>query len=168
MEIKGYITNLGKYNEGILIGEWITFPIDDEELEKVLERIGINDEYEEIFFTDWETEIGCGFGEYEDIESVNELAEQLEEIEMHDDLEKLEAIIEATGYGLEEAIDEMDNAIYWSGYTLEEVAQEIVDECYGGQKVDEIFFRYFDYEAFARDLEFDGYTETTYGVICMS
>jgi hypothetical protein len=163
--IKGFITNLGKYNEGILMGEWIDFPISEEELEAVLERIGINEEYEEIFFTDWETEIECGFGEYEDIEAINELAEQLAEIEMHDDLEKLEAIIEATGDSLEEALNYMDDAIYWSGYTLEEVAEEYVNDCYN---LPEFALRYFDYEKFARDLEFDGYTETAYGVICIN
>ena len=36
MEIKGFITNLGKYNEGQLVGEWVTFPIDDDELAEVL------------------------------------------------------------------------------------------------------------------------------------
>ena len=29
-----FITNLGKYNEGELIGEWVTLPISEEELKK--------------------------------------------------------------------------------------------------------------------------------------
>lgn len=33
--LKIYLTNLGKYNEGYLIGEWVTLPIDDDELEEV-------------------------------------------------------------------------------------------------------------------------------------
>lgn len=41
-----YITNLGKYNEGELIGEWAEFPVNEEELEEILDRIGINEEYE--------------------------------------------------------------------------------------------------------------------------
>ena len=36
--MKGYITNLGKYNDGYLIGKWIDFPIDKEELKEVLEE----------------------------------------------------------------------------------------------------------------------------------
>ena len=162
--LKGYITNLGKYNEGILQGEWITFPIDDEDLEAVLERIGINEEYEEVFFTDWESDIDCGLGEYEDIEAVNELAERLEEVENNCEIDKLESIMEATGYGLEEALDNMDDAIFYPGYTLEEVAEEIINECYD---LPEFALRYFDYEAFARDLGYDGYTETDSGVICL-
>lgn len=163
--IKGFITNLGKYNEGELVGKWIDFPIEDEDLEAVFAQIGINDDYEEFFFTDWETEIDLNLGEYESIEAVNELAEALEEIDRHGDLEKLEAIIEATGYDIDQAIKQIDNAVFYPNYTLVEVAEELVNDCYGFRNVDEIFFRYFDYEAFARDLRFDGYTETSTGVI---
>ena len=162
---KGYITNLSKYNEGHLIGEWVEFPISEEDLEAVLKRIGIDEEHEEIFFTDWESELELGLGEYEDIEALNELAEELEAIEMHGDLEKLEALMEATGYDVHEAISYLDDAIYWSGYTLEEVAEEYVNDCY---HLPEFALRYFDYEAFARDLSFDGYTEVSGGVICIN
>ena len=43
-DMQVYIANLGKYNEGELVGAWFTFPIDFEE---VKEKIGLNDEYEE-------------------------------------------------------------------------------------------------------------------------
>ena len=46
-----YLTNLGKYNEGELVGEWVQLPISNEELQKVFERIGINEVYEEYFIT---------------------------------------------------------------------------------------------------------------------
>lgn len=52
-----YITNLGKYNEGELIGEWAELPVNEEELQEILNRIGINEEYEEYFITDFETDI---------------------------------------------------------------------------------------------------------------
>ncbi len=42
---------LGKYNEGELVGAWFTFPIDFEE---VKEKIGLNDEYEEYAIHDYE------------------------------------------------------------------------------------------------------------------
>ena len=41
-EMRIYIANLGKYNEGELVGAWFTPPVDFEE---VKERIGLNDEY---------------------------------------------------------------------------------------------------------------------------
>ena len=39
-----FITNLGKYNEGELVGEWVKFPTTAEELKKVFDRIGIRSE----------------------------------------------------------------------------------------------------------------------------
>ena len=39
-----YIANLGRYNEGYLVGAWFTFPIDEED---VKEKIGLNEQYEE-------------------------------------------------------------------------------------------------------------------------
>ena len=35
-----YLTNLGKYNEGELVGEWVQLPISNEELQKVFEKKG--------------------------------------------------------------------------------------------------------------------------------
>ena len=52
---EAFITNLGKYNEGELVGEWVKFPTTSEELQKVFERIGIGSKddfgnpYEEWF-----------------------------------------------------------------------------------------------------------------------
>ena len=105
--LKVFITNLGKYNEGELIGEWVSLPVDENELEEVLERIGINEEYEEYFITDFETEIdGLNVDEYSNIEELNELAEQLESLDEYD-LEKVGAIVEAYGSNLKDAIEDI-------------------------------------------------------------
>ena len=56
---EAFITNLGKYNEGVLVGEWVKFPTIAEELQKLFERIGIGSKddfghpYEEWFITDY-------------------------------------------------------------------------------------------------------------------
>jgi hypothetical protein len=61
--IRAWIGNLGKYNEGELVGAWVSFPIDDDELEEILRTkvlIGTTDEfgqpYEEYGIFDWESE----------------------------------------------------------------------------------------------------------------
>ena len=52
-----FITNLGKYNEGELVGEWVQFPTTAEEIQAVFKRTGIGEkddvgyEYEEWFIT---------------------------------------------------------------------------------------------------------------------
>lgn len=153
-----YITNLGKYNEGELIGEWVSLPCND--LDAVYDRIGINEEYEEMFITDYESDLeGLQIGEYDNIEDLNEWAGELEAV----DADVVAAILEAEGGSLEDAISRADDVMFYPGMTLLDVAYELVDECYD---LPEIAQRYFDYEAFARDLSFDGYTETSTGTIC--
>ena len=63
-----YIANLGKYNEGELVGAWFTPPVDFEE---VKERIGLNDEYEEYAIHDYE--LPFEIDEYTPIEEVNQV-----------------------------------------------------------------------------------------------
>lgn len=84
---EAYITNLGKYNEGELLGEWVSFPITEEELKKVFERIGIepgapdgyDGHYEEWFITDYDCYVpglmeAAQLGEYENLDELNYLA----------------------------------------------------------------------------------------------
>ena len=33
---EAFITNLGKYNEGFLVGEWVKFPVTNEEMQACL------------------------------------------------------------------------------------------------------------------------------------
>ena len=70
-----YIANLGKYNEGELVGAWFTPPVDFEE---VKERIGLNDEYEEYAIHDYE--LPFAIDEYTPIEEVNRLCEMVEDL----------------------------------------------------------------------------------------
>ena len=164
--LKGFITNLGKYNEGYLIGEWITFPVSEEDLKEVLERIGINEEYEEYFFTDWENDydINFDFGEYENIDHINEVIEAVENLDFSE-LELLKAVCECEGSYAIDHIEEFnpDNYIWYEGMTLDEVAYDIVEGSYYS-KENEFLLNYFDYEAFSRELSFEGYQESSYGV----
>ena len=164
--LKGFITNLGKYNEGYLIGEWITFPVSEEDLAAALERIGINGQYEEYFFTDWENDydINFDFGEYENIDHINEVIEAIENLDFSE-LELLKAVCECEGSYAIDHLEEFnpDDYIWYEGMTLDEVAYDIVEESYA-TKENKFLLRYFDYEAFSRDLSFEGYQESSYGV----
>lgn len=161
-EMKAYITNLGKYNEGYLIGKWIDFPIDEDDFKKELESIGVkeNTMYEEWFVTDYDCslfDMYDAFGEYPNIDDINEVAEALEDNES-----EFTALMEVYNYTDALGYLESDNYTFYEGMTLEDVAYEIVEECYN---LPEIAQRYFDYKAFARDLGYDGYCETSNGVI---
>ena len=72
-EMRVYIANLGKYNEGELVGAWFEPPIDFDE---VKERIGLNDRYEEYAIHDFE--LPFEIGEYTPIEEINRLCEMVD------------------------------------------------------------------------------------------
>lgn len=161
-DFRVFITNLGKYNEGELVGKWLDLPCAD--LDAELAEIGVapGTQYEEYFITDYENSWNYVVHEYDSLVKLNELAERIEEVEC--DEEHIAAYIEATGYDLEYDLDNYENSVFYHDMDLEDVAYSIVEECYD---LPEIAQRYFDYEAFARDLGYDGYVETEYGTILL-
>ena len=165
-----FVNTWGNYNtNGADGGEWISLPMDTDELEKVLENIAeaMGDEDPEwaIHDYEWTTEIEMDeISEYANIHDLNEKCQEIDNLEEWE-AEEIAAAIEAYGYSFDEAMDRQQRGcfIFYRGQDLEEVAEEIINDCYD---LPEFALRYFDYEAFARDLSFDGYTETKYGVIC--
>ena len=55
---EAYITNLGKYNEGRLVGETLKFPATTEEVQAALAKIGIDGKrYSEVFFNSFDSDV---------------------------------------------------------------------------------------------------------------
>ena len=165
--IKGYITNLGRYNEGVLTYKLISFPIDEDELNEALAAIGCkyvdengvvhNPLYEEFFFRDWECEIPFDFGEYESISDVNDIAERVEVLETYEQ-DVLKVILEEHTSNVEEALRlvEGGNYVIWSGESMADVAATIAEECGYLNSIPERLQCYIDYEKWGRDLDIDG------------
>ena len=149
-----YLTNLGKYNEGALIGEWVELPCDD--FSPVFERIGINEEYEEYFITDYESDVpGLRIGEYDNLEELNHLAEIIKEAP-----EKVE-VLRYFGYEdteeIREHIDDVNYITTPEGFESDEfaVGYYYAKEC-GCIDIPENIEPYFDYEAYGRDIMMEG------------
>lgn len=178
LELKAYVTNLGKYTEGELVGEWVTFPIAQDELNQVLERIGIGtrgeygQSYDEYFITDYDGNLPKAvfdeLGEYPSIEKlqvfgevfnqINELGEQGRDI--------FEGLTEQFSF-----MDAAENLLNDRAYFMEgvgnnyDLGEYIVREFY---EDGETFPRdkaelYFDYEKFGQAVreDYDAYNEDT-------
>ena len=95
---EAYITNLGKYAEGQLVGETLKFPATTEEVQALLKRIGVDGvRYEEIFITSFDGDVLGLYdhlGEYESIDELNHLAHVLSDLDQSD-IEKFEAVIDS-------------------------------------------------------------------------
>jgi len=94
--IDAYVTNLGKYVEGKLCGEYLKLPATREDVQALLSRIEVDGvRYEEIFIADYETNIqglSSLLGEYENIEELNYLAALISGLSDWD-IEKFEGAI---------------------------------------------------------------------------
>ena len=157
-----YITNLGKYNEGELVGKWLDLPCDDIETE--LFSIGVSEEpdengryYEEYFITDYENDYDYEVGEYDSLEELNEIAEELENLEDYEK-EIFTACLNYS-YSLEDAlkvVNDGDYIIYSNCTDMTDVAYQYIEETGMLNSVPENIANYFDYEAFGRDLGIEG------------
>lgn len=167
--LRGFITNLNAYNIGELLGEWIEFPLDEEELVDVLEKIGINEENEEFFFTDYECDLSCfdasSLDEYETIEDLNDIAEKLDEISDSDLEEEVNAGIEF-GLTFTNAIEKAkDGEIIFvddnkNGDVDQNIGFAYIESIGGTHELSkEIINRYIDFESLGRDVRLEYYQD---------
>lgn len=148
-----YLTNLGKYNEGQLVGEWVKLPATEEELAAVKKRIGINEHYEEWFITDYETDIsGLEVSEYSNLEELNEVAETLENL----DSDIIEALL-YFGVEIDEIAEKAEECMVYSDCKdMSDVAMAYAEETGLLNSIPENLRYYFDYEALGRDMDIEG------------
>ena len=166
---EAFITNLGKYNEGDLVGEWVKFPTSPEEIQKVFDRIGIGsyDEfgqpYEEWFITDYDMYVEGLYdilGEYESLDELNYLANVIEDMDDFD-YEKFCGAIEAGDYtsSLQDIINlaqDLDAYEYTPATNDYELGEYYIEECgmYDTSAMGALA-NYIDYEAYGRDVRLE-------------
>lgn len=152
MELKIFLTNLGKYNEGSLVGDWFTLPVD---IDEALEQIGVGEdtEYEEYFITDYEAPFKIG--EHASIDHLNYLAEKLEDSDIED--EDIDLLMEhySDFESMLDAYDDGEITIY-RNYSAEQFAEEYVEETGMLDEVPKSLQPYIDYESLGRDMVIGG------------
>lgn len=175
-----WVGNLGKYNEGKLVGEWITLPMPKNQLDDILRnKLGLQltqqevDEalrttgecYEEYFIADSECPELPNYqiSEYADINQLNMLAAYINKC---DKLEAVDAYIDNNNI---EDISEICNILaqadelnyYTTSYEAylnddELIGYRYIEEVYGDagelyEQSPETYKEYIDYEALGRD-----------------
>ena len=163
-----FITNLGKYNEGELVGEWVKFPTTAEELKEVFKRIGIGQKddfgqpYEEWFITDYDCYVDglySKLGEYENLDELNYLASKLDEMS-ESEYAQFQAGMEMGDHcgSLQEIINLTENLDCYEVYPhiadYDDLGRYYIEELEVMQ-VPEHLQNYIDYEAYGRDVAMD-------------
>lgn len=150
MNVKLYVANLAKYNEGKLVGEWLTLPMSREELEERLQGILVEDE--EYAIHDYEAPIHIG--EYDHVSRINDTATVIARydsrvvVALSECLDNVDEVVRLLESG--------DYSVYFDVGNLCDVAANMVDEGYFGPIPPSISC-YIDYEKIARDLKMDGW-----------
>lgn len=150
-EMKVFVVNLGKYNEGKETGRWFTVPVDFDVVKK---ELGLNRNYEEYAIHDYE--LPFEIGEYTSIEEVNRLAELVEEVVEAGIAESdIKTLCDELSNGIEELAEKAEDIVLYSDAScMEDVAYAVVEEGGGiGNLPLETREMYFDYEAYGRDME---------------
>ena len=144
-----WIGNLGKYNEGELVGDWLNLPVSKKELETFLkEKVGLQltqeevDKalakdgvcYEEYMINDYETDLPIKVSEYSNLTMLNLLALASEKV---NNMEAVEAYIDAQSTDdIEEIINVMLQEDDIPFYNYEEMAEYLSNEDkYGISKI---------------------------------
>lgn len=176
-----WIGNLGRYNEGALVGEWVRFPTSRDEIDAVMKRIGIGttdvfgQPYEEWFIGDYDCYVkgmSTYLGEYESLDELNYLTSRIERmrdgefegflaaIELGDNLTNCKDLINLT-YSAEDYVFEPDihsdsdlgywAAKEWAGPQLKALGD---------------LEQYFNYEKYGKDVRLaEGGIFTEYGYV---
>ena len=174
-----FVTNLGKYNEGELVGEWVKFPTTPEEMQAVFQRIGIGETddfgyaYEEWFITDYDCYVDGLYdklGEYSNIDELNYLASKLDDM-TQDDYNRFCAAVsmgDHTG-SIQDLINLTENLDCYDIYSDigddDDLGRYYLEEVDASQ-VPDYLRNYIDYEAYGRDIRFsDGGEYTDFGYV---
>lgn len=172
-----FITNLRKYNEGYLIGEWVSFPVTNEEMQKAFKRIGINEYYEEWFISDYDCNVPGiyeALGEYEDLSELNYLAGRIIDLNESEDFwQSVLKLGEYTGSikDLINLTENMDCFDYLPDITDDySLGYYYIEDsgCYDTKAMG-VLSNYIDYEGFGRDIRLDeGGVFSDLGYICLN
>lgn len=174
-----FITNLGKYNEGELVGEWVKFPTSAEEIRAVFDRIGIGQKddfgytYEEWFITDYDCYVDGLYdklGEYENLDELNYLATKLDDM-TQGEYAQFQAAMEMGNHcgSLQEIINLTENLdcydVYPDIHDHDDLGRYYIEEL-DAMQVPEYLRNYIDYEAYGRDVVLDENGEfTSFGYV---
>jgi hypothetical protein len=156
-ETKIFLNTWGAYNNGCIGYGWMSTDEARDFIDEDPERDG-----GEWFIADIDNYTGVDFGclDYANVDDIIEAIEILNDMQDWE-LKEIAAVMEYLNTtDVNEAIDEKDNYIIYSD--IDEY-HESCDESINFNGCDELIERYFDYDAFHRDCDFDIY-EASNGV----
>ena len=166
--MKIFITDLAAYNNMELIGKWVELGIDEDELSQTIKEILEWGEkvckdgsiHEEYFISDVDADGDEPFTveEYSNVYALNKEVARFNELD-DDSAKKCVSFLMATAIvsSLDEALNKYEEVCFYEDMSFSDLAYSIVEEQYNLDDLPDFVGNYFDYDAFGRDLELEGF-----------
>lgn len=159
--LKIFITNLSEYNNGNLIGEWVSLPSDSSFINQTIRKILSSDDSEEVFITDWEWDNKTIFeiDEYENIQLLNSKIVQLNELTSYQ-LESIYFLIKEGICGcddLDECINQSYDVVIHRNKSMKDIGIERIKEMVGLNEIPSIITNNIDYDGVGEEIRVGGY-----------
>ena len=150
--IKVYIENIGRRDEGEIIGAWFAAPLDEDEIR---ERLELNDQHSEYIISDFESLLPIG--EVTDISEINDIYSVLEKLDGMPYFDVIDEIMREAGMTLDQVYKSCNDIILYSGIdTEEDLGLYLVEESGLLDGIPDKVSRYFDYASYGRDVAING------------
>ncbi len=170
MEVKIWIGNLGKRNDGDIEGDWLYLPVEDKEaFEQFLkDKVGIGttdifgQPYEEWYIGDIDSELPIPYREYMSVDEIMELSELVRDIEIYTprfDIGAVHAYFDTHNNDLFEAVDVILNKSYIHYphlKTWKDFGKYVFTEWDYAVKCPKEFWDVIDYEKFGKEVGANG------------
>ena len=162
-EVKIYVGTYAKYNNGSIFGEWLTLSdySDLSEFYDACRELHKDEEDPEFMFQDYETPdiFKNAISESGINQDIFKLAESLE----GKDIDMISAYVSLMGEKLTpELIEQAEERFHGQFDSYTDLAEDYAEQTGMLSKVPESIQRYFDFEAFGRDLAYDFMEENGY------
>lgn len=153
MEIRIYVADLKSYNEGRLTGEWLTLPMDSDELDAIMNRL-THDGQHDYAIHDYEAPFDIS--EYNSPWKLNEMAETFDSSEVEEDV--LEVIL-SNASTLDDALNIIESQEFrvWDDCNdMEDVAMQKTEESGEINDLPNHITMYINYVSMGEDMEING------------
>lgn len=162
-EVKIYVGTYAKYNNGSIFGEWLTLSdySDLSEFYDACRELHKDEEDPEFMFQDYETPdiFKNAISESGINQDIFKLAEALE----GKDIDMISAYVSLMGEKLTpELIEQAEERFHGQFDSYTDLAEDYAEQTGMLSEVPESIQRYFDFEAFGRDLSYDFMEENGY------
>jgi len=156
-----FITNLSEYNNGNLVGEWVSLPADSSFLNQTTRKILSSDESEELFITDWEWKDEAIFeiGEYDNIQELNSKIFKLHELTPYQ-LKSITFLISenlCNSNDLDSCIEKSYDVVIHKNKSMGDISKDRIIEIMGVNDIPTIISNHIDYESMGEEIRTNEY-----------